>query len=364
MVNPAQSTTSVQSHLQSNELYGIHPAVVEFASDPECRGRVKVRVYNLHGPQGTDEKTRIPTEDLPWAMPCFPPGGGYDFGNFVVPPIGASVWVMFVGGDSNQPVYMGSWYSVNKEPDKYLRSMGKPETDISMAGGSDQWSSPKGSEVPSDALEMVHASPEISVPAKSIKGATLLFNDRDEHELTALIDRSGAGLFLESEINKTPNKNNSKQRRARLSALRGSPAVDIAQDTIASETRLMLIDAGGQSLVLHTHKGSERIKLVSRIVEDDNSNFAGAKDEMALELDAGSKRITLSSTIGGQSKTKVVIDAASGFIEILGPTTIKLSAQVLELLGKCVVKGDLIVHGDTLLNNDVTVVGQVTGGSK
>ena len=38
--------------------------VVEDRNDPEKIGRVKVRIYSIH----TEDKTAIPTEELPWAM--------------------------------------------------------------------------------------------------------------------------------------------------------------------------------------------------------------------------------------------------------------------------------------------------------
>ena len=38
--------------------------VVENRADPKKLGRVQVRIYGVH----TEDKTAIPTEDLPWAM--------------------------------------------------------------------------------------------------------------------------------------------------------------------------------------------------------------------------------------------------------------------------------------------------------
>ena len=42
--------------------------VVESREDPEQLGRVRVRCYGIH----PDDKSKVPTEDLPWAMPIMP----------------------------------------------------------------------------------------------------------------------------------------------------------------------------------------------------------------------------------------------------------------------------------------------------
>lgn len=339
---------------------GLWPGIVEYVADPLQQGRTKVRVFALHGAQGRG-KNFIPTEDLPWAMPCFPGGGGQDYGSFTVMPVGSSVFVMFISGDPDMPVVMGGFYAINKSTQEYLRTMGKPEFEISMAGASDVWTGRVGPETPSEALHILHGSPEVAVPAKSVKGAALVFDDKDEREAVSLVDRGGQGLFMESELTKGANKNNQKQRWLDTAAKGQGPA-DIAGDTVASETRLYLTDAAGQQVLLHAHVGSERLKLVSRKVESDNMNSAGAKEQMAIELDAGSRRMTITASAGADSGSKIILDAAAGAVEITGPVVLRLDAQTVELLGRLLVKGDLIVEGDSLLTGDVIVTGEQIGG--
>ena len=53
--------------MSSNQLYQFNQhfvGVVEDRNDPEQLGRLKVRIYSVH----TNDKSAIPTEDLPWAM--------------------------------------------------------------------------------------------------------------------------------------------------------------------------------------------------------------------------------------------------------------------------------------------------------
>ena len=87
----------------------IWPGIVENNIDPEKRGRLQIRVGQIFGEVGkTDEA--IPTQLLPWALPCFPTTG-VKSGVSIIPEIGAGVWVMFVQGDCRNPVWLGGWYA-------------------------------------------------------------------------------------------------------------------------------------------------------------------------------------------------------------------------------------------------------------
>lgn len=81
------------------------------------RGRVKINVPQIYGANAFEDA-------LPWAWPCLPLFGGgpsvvenedesdddvYSQTLFGIPPIGATVWVMFEQGDIQSPVYLGSW---------------------------------------------------------------------------------------------------------------------------------------------------------------------------------------------------------------------------------------------------------------
>ena len=354
---------ATKSELQSDTLSGAFRATVEYNCDPEQRGRVKIRFYALHGPQGTNIKKEVKTDDLPWALPCFPFSGGQGFGSFMVPAVGSTVWVMAAGGEPDQYVYLGGYFAINKEPDTYLRAMGQPKAEISMVGATDVWTGDKGPEVPLEALEMLHSSPEITIPVKTVKGAALVMDDKDERESTALIDRAGQGLFFEAEVTKGANLKNAKQRRAR-NLNRGKSPISIPGDTIANETRVLLVDAGGQALTLHAHKGSERVRLVSRPVEEDSAGYAGHKNGIAVELDAGSKRAAITTSSSGDSGARIIVDAAAKYVEISGDVTVRIVASNVEISGRMTVRGDLLVDGDTIVTGDHVVSGRLTGGEK
>jgi hypothetical protein len=66
--------------------------------DPEQRGRLMVSVPDVLGP--------VPST---WAEPCTPLAGptGPPMGVYLVPPIGAGVWVEFEQGDPDHPIWVG-----------------------------------------------------------------------------------------------------------------------------------------------------------------------------------------------------------------------------------------------------------------
>jgi uncharacterized protein involved in type VI secretion and phage assembly len=66
--------------------------------DPLLRGRLLVIVPDVLGPTPSS-----------WAEPCVPLAGptGPPMGVYLVPPIGAGVWVEFEQGDADKPIWVG-----------------------------------------------------------------------------------------------------------------------------------------------------------------------------------------------------------------------------------------------------------------
>ena len=80
------------------KFYGTYRGTVLINIDPEQRGRLMCEVPAVMG--------LLPTT---WAEPCVPLAGptGPPMGVYMVPPIGAGVWVVFEGGDPNKPIWIG-----------------------------------------------------------------------------------------------------------------------------------------------------------------------------------------------------------------------------------------------------------------
>ena len=86
------------------EYYGFYQAFVSDIKDPEKRGRVKVLCPEILGDAVSG-----------WCEPCFPCAID-DGGDFYVPPVDEAVYVSFINGDVNRPVYFGGWWSSESTP--------------------------------------------------------------------------------------------------------------------------------------------------------------------------------------------------------------------------------------------------------
>lgn len=89
--------------------YGKYQAFVVDNADPHKRGRLRLQIPEVLGPDVVSG----------WAEPCFPYGGGPDYGQFSIPPLCKSadgkayttgVWVEFRGGDPQYPIWTGAFF--------------------------------------------------------------------------------------------------------------------------------------------------------------------------------------------------------------------------------------------------------------
>ena len=78
--------------------FGIYRGTVVNNVDPLQIGRIMALVPDVSGVTPTT-----------WAMPAVPIAGK-QMGTFMVPQIGAGVWVMFEAGDCDRPVWTGGWW--------------------------------------------------------------------------------------------------------------------------------------------------------------------------------------------------------------------------------------------------------------
>jgi hypothetical protein len=84
--------------------FGKYRGKVENNIDPMMLGKIQVSVPAVLG-EGS----------LSWAMPCVPfAGNGVGF--FMIPPVGANVWVEFEGGDIDYPIWSGCFWGVGETP--------------------------------------------------------------------------------------------------------------------------------------------------------------------------------------------------------------------------------------------------------
>lgn len=94
----------------------LYTGVVENRMDPLKLGRCQVRVVGLH----TDNKTALPTEDLPWAYPIQPitSAGVSGIGSTPLGPVeGSWLLIAFMDPDCQQPIMLGSLGGAFQTPD-------------------------------------------------------------------------------------------------------------------------------------------------------------------------------------------------------------------------------------------------------
>lgn len=95
---------------QSERFYGKYRGTVVEQGAGDHRGQLRVRIDKMY----EDADKMNGGDDPPWALPCLPYGGD-KVGMFVVPPLGAFVWVEFEAGDPAWPVWSGCCWPSDAE---------------------------------------------------------------------------------------------------------------------------------------------------------------------------------------------------------------------------------------------------------
>lgn len=91
--------------MSAKKYYGIYQGIVTNIKDPEKRGRIKVKCPDVLG--GSVESA--------WCDPVVPVA--YDNGgDFCIPTKDEAVWIQFIAGDVNRPVYLGGWWQEKMTP--------------------------------------------------------------------------------------------------------------------------------------------------------------------------------------------------------------------------------------------------------
>jgi uncharacterized protein involved in type VI secretion and phage assembly len=152
---------------EGKKFWGKYRATVLNNIDPLQIGRILVTVPDVQG--------IIPSS---WAMPCVPIAGK-QMGTYVVPQIGAGVWVEFEQGDPDYPVWVGGyWGSAAEVP--ALALAGNPASpNIVFQTGL------QNSIVISDL-----PGPTGGIMLKSTTGATIIVND------TGIYIQNGKGASI------------------------------------------------------------------------------------------------------------------------------------------------------------------------
>ena len=153
---------------ETGQYYGKYRGTVTNNIDPMTMGRITVAVPDVSGMSPTS-----------WAMPCVPIAGKKS-GTFIVPQVGAGVWVEFEQGDPDHPVWTGGyWGSAAEMPALALAGVpGNPNIVLQSVQ--------QHMIVISDL-----AGPTGGIMLKSTSGASIIVND------TGIYIRNGKGASIE-----------------------------------------------------------------------------------------------------------------------------------------------------------------------
>ena len=151
----------------AQKYYGKYRGTVLNNIDPMQMGRLQVQVPDVAG--------LIPTS---WAMPCFP-ASGKQMVAYMLPQIGAGVWVEFEQGNMDYPIWSGCWYgSVAEVPVLALAGIPASPNIVLQTGA-------QNAIVISDV-----PGPTGGIMLKSATGATLIVND------TGIYIQNGKGAMV------------------------------------------------------------------------------------------------------------------------------------------------------------------------
>lgn len=151
----------------------LYIGVVIDNDDPDKTGKVRVRIPEINGTNGSD----LEEDDdlLEWFEPCTPFFGGYQYGSFVVPPVGAIVWCVISEVDSGNPyqLYIGGCYGTGTLYGKKLGEKSVPKKKL---------------ETPEEAIDDY---PNTSVLFKSLSGSVIMV---DSDGVISLTNSSGSSV--------------------------------------------------------------------------------------------------------------------------------------------------------------------------
>lgn len=206
--------------------------------DPEGLGRVRIRIPQIYGSDGSNSNHFVPSYAIPWAYPaCMPLGN--DSGSYLIPNVGDIVYVTFEGGNKNMPIYFGGVLT-KRRADKFVGSNGINNNQVYKTHEQDK------------NTDIVHGTERVIY--KSLKGATILVDDYDGNEYIKIIDQSGQSIIMENTGGKNLTRRGNK--------LGKNP-----------ESQIVITNNYGDSISIK--KGRIHIKSENVFIETDNFKQIG-----------------------------------------------------------------------------------------
>lgn len=232
--------------MTESKYYGIYQGVVTNITDPEKRGRIKVKCPNVLGSE---------TESA-WCDPLVPVA--YDNGgDFCIPTKNETVWLQFIAGDVNRPVYMGGWWSKDKTPlgvnysnIDQVRIISYADCTITMQNGKIDINTKSG------AFDLRIEDGKLTIEGDlTVSGNISAKNVTAQQVVTAqsITATGNAGIVTAPTVNVANSISAST-----IQVVNGITAKSISVDTVdADSVSANSVTADGVSLSSHTHSGVE-----------------------------------------------------------------------------------------------------------
>jgi hypothetical protein len=278
--------------------YGKYQGFVVDTADPQHRGRLRALVPEVLGDVVSG-----------WAEPCFPYGGGANFGQFSMPPVTkdgdaftTGVWIEFRGGDPQHPIWVGTFFGAPNDKSEV------PGFDLDGGRSADE------------------APPDVDVHvARTFAGHMIAAVDAPQHERLEIRDASGQRLTFEA-----PLKQGTKRDTSGAPA-KASGDVDYP-DLVANAASITLEDFAGNAVLLDATKASPTVRITNtdrdgavvqtieligagsdpKIVITDNNQNVITMSKDGIKIDAGGQGDTIVLDSGGIHEDASKINLNSG----------------------------------------------------
>ena len=146
--------------------FGKYRGTVVTNADPMRMGRIQAQVPDVLGDATSS-----------WAMPAVPLAGP-QVGQYVIPPVGAGVWVEFEQGNKSYPIWSGCWWGSQAEVPRMALTGSPSQPNIVL-------------QTPGEHIVLLSDQPGgPGITLKTASGASLVIND------TGIVISNGKGASI------------------------------------------------------------------------------------------------------------------------------------------------------------------------
>jgi len=214
--------------------YGKYRGFIADNADPEKRARLRLVVPSV-----------LAETETGWALPCLPFGGLADQGLFLVPEIGAQVWVEFEEGDISCPLWTGTfWQTEDDVPEE--AALAEPTTRLlkTPSGHRLQFDDAAGEE-----RFILHHPSEAEIEIDS--NGTIALTDANGAKVT--LDAEAGELLIEdangNSVNLTSSGTTVEDANGNKVEMAASGVTVKGGQIVLDGSQVMLAGAGGEPIL-------------------------------------------------------------------------------------------------------------------